>query len=113
MEPILNNLIEAVDGLKKLLKENAKINREAKNNLKSCQEYILSILAQAKVEEEHAIRQEEYWTEKMHQEENEKKEEVDNKINTDIAESAAENITLEGEPDLDLIKEQQDSTGLN
>ena len=37
-------------------------------------------------------------------------EEVDNKINTNIAE---ENATLEGEPDLDLIKEQQDASGLN
>ena len=59
--------------------------------------------------------EEDYHAEKLAEQNSEEirkqiEEEVHNKINTNIAE---ENATLEGEPDLDLIKEQQDASGLN
>jgi DNA repair protein RadC len=102
----LNNLMEATKKLKKLL-------REQKKELKVITSYYESVLLQEKSVLEPQIEVEDTRVD-------DEGETIADKVITDayveekiMSPKDVDEVALEGEPDLDLIKEQNDSTGLN
>ena len=106
----MEELIKAVKKLKKLLKEQ-------KKELKVVEEYYLSMLLKNKSAFEPHIEVKDIKVD----EQGEVEVPVVGTVDSETGEVKMEKVqspkdvevTLEGEPDLDLIKEQQDSTGLN